>query len=328
MNEGVDPITNKTILPKSTYEAVTSAYAISAPAPFPELSILGYGLGWFRESYLGHEVRHQKRLKSTIHHVLIDCYTQIVRHSGAIPGFSTQVVFLPHAKIGIVVLLNASNKANQAIAIVYRIIESLLGLPYAASSRYVEKAKNAGTTSSSAKGSLSASSSAAVPGAMGTTAKHDDFPLEKYVGTYTNPGYHNVTICSPIQTSSANPICQETLAEFKHFDDLAYASNSTLYLAVPNTWVRNARLTRSDGEEDPQRFTATFTYLFPHGYGRNASAFELSEDGEDVAKAQFVVEGGEVVGFGMNQSDVTEVTERQKRGGSVKDTAGVWFEKV
>ncbi len=253
-----------------------------------------------------------------------------MRHSGAIPGFSTQAVFLPHDKIGIVVLLNASNKANQAIAIVYRIIESLLKLPHAASSRYVEKAKNVSTASSSARGSLptSSSRSATVSGAIGVTAKHTDFPLEKYVGTYTNPGYHNVTICSPLQTTSANPICQETLAEFKHFDNLAYTSNSTLYLAVPNTWVRNARLTRSDGEEDPQRFTATFTYLFPHGYGRNVSAFELSEDGEDVAKAQFVVEGGEVVGFGMNQSDVTEVTERQKRGGSVKDTAGVWFEKV
>lgn len=232
-----------------------------------------------------------------------------------------------------VVLVNASNKQNQTEAILYHIIETLLDLPHIASSRYADsqvESTNSIPSEDLPLDLMSSRSTMAVTRAESIRSnKLREFPLEKYVGTYTNPGYHNISICSPHQltnSSTLSPIRRDTLAEFNHFDDFSSTSNSTLYLAIHNTWVRNARLVRSP--DQPHRFSMVYTYLFPHGYGKNESAFELDEMGEFSGDAQFVVEMGNVVGFGMNNSDVSEVTERQRRGGSVKDTAGVWFEKL
>ena len=60
-----------------------------------------------------------------------------------------------------------------------------------------------------------------------------------------------------------------------------------------------------------------YTYLFPHGYGKNEGALELDEMGELSGDAQFVVEVGDVVGFGMENSDVSEATESQDEGNTV-----------
>ncbi|KAI0087730.1 beta-lactamase/transpeptidase-like protein [Irpex rosettiformis] len=312
LNGGIDPATNKTILTASTMEAVTSAHSIVSQAPFPEFSLVGYGLGWFRYSYQGHE---------------------IVRHSGAIPGFSTEIAFLPHDGVGVVVLANASDKPNQAIAIVYRIIETILGLSHTGSSRYAGmQSENTSATLSPSESKIASSWKLPQSAMTVEETQHgsdEDYPLEKYIGTYTNPGYHNVTICSPHQladSSALDPVCRDTLCDFSYFDDLSATLNTTLYLAIPNTWVRSARLVRLT--KKPYQFNMTFTYLFPHGYGKNESPFELNEKGEFIEEAQFVVNKEGVAGFGMSNNDVTEVTERQRRGGSVKDMAGVWFEKL
>ena len=56
MNEGVDPMTNNTIIPQSAYEEVTTAHMITAGrAPQPYFAVEGYGMGWWRRSYQGHE---------------------------------------------------------------------------------------------------------------------------------------------------------------------------------------------------------------------------------------------------------------------------------
>ena len=52
----------------------------------------------------------------------------MLTHSGAIPGFSTRVAFLPNDGLGIVVLANADEKAAANEAIVYRVVEDVLGL--------------------------------------------------------------------------------------------------------------------------------------------------------------------------------------------------------
>ena len=53
---------------------------------------------------------------------------QVLTHSGAIPGFSTRVAFLPDDGLGIVVLANADEKAAANEAILFRIVEDVLGL--------------------------------------------------------------------------------------------------------------------------------------------------------------------------------------------------------
>ena len=57
LNGGVDPVTNKTIIPRSAYDAVTSARSVEFAAPrSKDMSIVAYGMGWERSSFLGHSV--------------------------------------------------------------------------------------------------------------------------------------------------------------------------------------------------------------------------------------------------------------------------------
>ena len=57
LNKGVDPFTQKTILPQSTFDETTTAHAlIYGKGIVPTMSMMGYGLGWMRYSAQGHEV--------------------------------------------------------------------------------------------------------------------------------------------------------------------------------------------------------------------------------------------------------------------------------
>lgn len=57
MNEGVNPITNATIIPPIVFREMTTARTIVSGVPAGDMSILGYGMGWFRMSYRGYDVR-------------------------------------------------------------------------------------------------------------------------------------------------------------------------------------------------------------------------------------------------------------------------------
>ena len=52
LNEGRDPTTNKTVIPKSVFDAVTTSQIIMAGKPTATYgsSIVGYGMGWIRSS--------------------------------------------------------------------------------------------------------------------------------------------------------------------------------------------------------------------------------------------------------------------------------------
>ena len=56
LHEGVNPDTGETIILKATLETLTTAHVISDGVGTTEKSIVGYGLGWRRLSYHGHEV--------------------------------------------------------------------------------------------------------------------------------------------------------------------------------------------------------------------------------------------------------------------------------
>ena len=57
LNEGVNPVSNTTIIPKQAFKDITTASAIANGAPQAEhLSINGYGMGWRRQSYKGYDV--------------------------------------------------------------------------------------------------------------------------------------------------------------------------------------------------------------------------------------------------------------------------------
>lgn len=56
MGKGVHD--NQTIVPPGVYRNVSYSYSVSTDYPTdPEHSIVGYGMGWFANSYRGHNVR-------------------------------------------------------------------------------------------------------------------------------------------------------------------------------------------------------------------------------------------------------------------------------
>jgi len=108
LNKGVDPVSNTTVVPRAVFDMVTTAHTIVSGDPTtPEQSISGYGMGWVRLSYKGHE---------------------IIQHNGAIPGFSSSVTFFPNDGLGIAVLMNTADKVTVNQAITLRIAEDALGL--------------------------------------------------------------------------------------------------------------------------------------------------------------------------------------------------------
>ena len=105
-------------------------------------------------------------------------------------------------------------------------------------------------------------------------------------------------------------------------------------------------------EENGGVFKFTATYLFPEGFGKDKTPFESAVTPQTVGTVRFVVRaatssggggggvgsgsgsdngavtrGGEVVGFGLFGL-VGEQTNRERDGGSVKERADVWFERV
>ena len=108
LNKGVYPVTNDTIIPLAVFEEMTTARAIVGGVSAGPVSIVGYGMGWFRMSYKGHDV---------------------VWHFGAIPGFSLLVAFLPEDNLGVVLLANMDEKQNDNMEVLYRVIDEALSLP-------------------------------------------------------------------------------------------------------------------------------------------------------------------------------------------------------
>lgn len=108
LNEGVDPVTNKIVVPKSAFSAVTTASAIVyGKSSAPMMSIVGYGMGWMRLSYMGREA---------------------IFHTGGIPGSSTIVLFFPHEQLGMAVLLNAGDKPLLPLNIALKVATTAFGL--------------------------------------------------------------------------------------------------------------------------------------------------------------------------------------------------------
>ncbi|KAI0090893.1 beta-lactamase/transpeptidase-like protein [Irpex rosettiformis] len=289
LNEGVDPITNKTILPKSVFEEVTSGWSlISSMGLALGQPLSAYGHGWIRYSLYDHE---------------------IVEHDGGLPGAETRVGFLPDDGVGVVILFNTSDKTDQTASIFLRILEQLLKIPGPAP----------GTDAASVFPELVKVQGRATGGA------DEELPIEAYAGVYYNPGYYNITLCpATVPSKAENTICKDTLEAFSYFEDVS-ASNDTLYVALSSLWTQQSRLHRVDGN----RFQLRLTYLFPHGYGNDTSPFELTYYNGFNSNVTFVVEDNNLVtGFALDSFDVEGVVQRKKGNGSIEEKADVWFDKI
>ena len=126
---------------------------------YPETSQLSYGLGWFVFDYQGHP---------------------ILAHGGSLPGFRTQTVLVPRAKLGIVVMTNRNPSALPE-ALTKTIMDRYLNLPEKDWNAYFLKQDKKALAEKGKKESAVKAKRVA-----GTKPSHD---LKTYAGTYENPAY-------------------------------------------------------------------------------------------------------------------------------------------
>jgi len=163
MNDG--RYQGKQVLPSAVLKA-TLEPAIALPNTetetrgYWELLNEAYGMGRFTVSYRGHLLTY---------------------HGGDLPGFHSQVSFMPRERIGVLLFVIGNHCARLYDLISYNIYERLLGIdetPW--STRYLEirlKGKKAGTE---------ARAKAGADRVPDTKPSH---PLKDYVGNYEHPAY-------------------------------------------------------------------------------------------------------------------------------------------
>ncbi|KAF9232372.1 beta-lactamase/transpeptidase-like protein [Melanogaster broomeanus] len=259
LNEGVHG--DKALIPPSVYQELVIRRD-------SEHSIVGYGMGWFRSSYRGHDVKAFTCLPPR----------QVVYHVGGILGFTALVSFLPSDAIGVTVLSNGDEQAKPVVNILNRILDEALHLDSSL------------TLSSPALTTLPLPNppSNPAPGALTVS-------LTDLAGTYTNTGYSTLTLCAP---STASSYCAKVHSDFTAVD---YAQgNSEPSLELLAEWPRiessHIRMRYQQGFI----FNIDFTALFPDGYGKDETPFETGDIERPDATAEFVIEDGQVVGFGLS----------------------------
>ncbi|VDB99692.1 unnamed protein product [Peniophora sp. CBMAI 1063] len=285
LHRGRDPVTNLTIIPADSFERVTTARTIDVGSGSTTESLSGYGLGWMRVSYRGHD---------------------IVWHSGSVPGFATLVMFAPYDGVGLTILTNGDDQAKPNKDIAWRLFEAAFGLEPSATFRPP----------------LADPEEPERRAASAETA-YKPAPTVDLIGIYSAPGYGDgFELCS---LSSASPSCAQTLADFTAVAEASGHPLNTadLYASWPRLWGNNLRLEHISGT----RYGFRPKELFPEGHGHNKTAFEIRNDSPERGEApwaDFVLEDGRVVGFGLSGT-VGEETLSEKEGETVRETADAWF---
>ncbi|KAI0742270.1 beta-lactamase/transpeptidase-like protein [Daedaleopsis nitida] len=297
LNKGVDPHTNRTVVPRLTFDEMTTAHSVvDGSPPKPNRSIAGYGMGWMRLSVAGHDM---------------------ITHNGGLRGFLTDVSFLPGDNIGIVTLTNSDSPHHAESLLPARIIEDYLGLPH--SSTLTESAEESTSVlESGVPTDLDCSSDG--PGGIA---------IEKYAGEWFSPGYGTLmTLCSP---SSTAPACARILADWRSVAPDGQLAPDTLYGGTDRVWAQNLRMRRkcstsgSRMKAGEELFVVDSCTIFPEGYGRNSTAFAnmLGAQSWDVECAVDDARE-EFVGCGIMGME----EDPQWEGESIRERADVWLWKV
>lgn len=168
-------------------------------------------------------------------------------------------------------------------------------------------------------------------------ARSLSLPLPAYAGTYTSPGYNNISLCAPGE-DAPSAYCASVLADFSVVDsvDNNAAPNTSLYGAYTSVWASHVRMSLADSaraspEGAKDVFAMRFVQLFPRGFGSNTTPFETHETGFGEGWVEFVVgAGGEVQGFALVLDEGAYAARRRRAGPSVglRDVADAWFVRV
>ncbi|KAI9509853.1 beta-lactamase/transpeptidase-like protein [Russula earlei] len=229
----------------------------------------------------------------------------IIMHNGSAPGVSVIMAASLSDGFAVVALANADEKELAVLDIVFKVAEKAWGVspPYATIDNaddtpdqpYYSPTKRALVKKIAARSDSS--------GTPTPPPNPDDF-----VGTYYNNGYGTSVVCS---ANSQDPACQSVLKDFRSYDDTVNSDSTDLFLSWITPWTTNIRFTFLNDTQ----YLVYGGSIYPEGYGKNTTAFAQLDI---VAIAEFEVDNGTVKGYGLIGTNDVE-------GGSVEQTAGVWF---
>ena len=211
---------------------------------------------------------------------------------------STTIVAALEDDLGIVVLANADAKGSSLRNIFLGIAEKVFG---------------AENSSNSPSANNSVTSRSILPRHSIATTRADSAgapPNLDLAGTYHSTGYGTLVLCSVHSTSS----CRGVLDDFRAVNKSI--SPNDLFASFNTVWSKHAHFAYTN----PSKYLMSFGTIYPEGYGKNSTPFSTLAP---ATTAQFVVENGKVVGFGLNDSDTSDLTH----GRSVEETSQVWFVK-
>jgi hypothetical protein len=214
---------------------------------------------------------------------------------------STLIVAAPEDGIGIVVLVNADSKASSIGNIILGVAEKVFG---AENSSNFQPADDSITSRS------------ILPRHSSVTSRADSAETPPYLdlaGTYHSTGYGTLVLCSVHSTSSS---CRGVLDDFRAVNESISPNSYDLFASFNTVWSKHAHFTHTNASN----YLMSLGTIYPEGYGKNSTAFSTLAP---ATTAQFVVENGRIVGFGFNDSDISDLTH----GGSVEETSQVWFVK-
>ena len=211
-----------------------------------------------------------------------------------------------------VLLTNTDQKQAENFSVLFRLIDQALGLSFDQS------------VSEHVKDLVTATRTPPPPHEVHVPnlSPDLDIDLDALAGTYTSSTYGTLTLCAPLSASAS---CTSVLDDFA-LVPFSAPFNASLYAMFSRVWASHLRLTRA--APLGLSFRATFPRLFPHGFGRNATPLEYADPEMSVGQVEFVLEGGEVVGFAL-VTDVVAAAARTRRGtSSAREMADAWFARV
>ena len=182
----LDP--DQTLLPQKALDNVRNNHMtmpmsglIGFKPEWDETFSVGYGLGWFIDSYRGLRVLH---------------------HGGNVDGFSAMTSMVPSRRAGMIVLTNLNGTALNML-LPYRLYDHVVGLepvPWSERMKALRESaraakKEADEKAEKEKAEKGDDTAASEPEkASGDDAPVEGRPVGDYVGTYENPGYGKVTV--------------------------------------------------------------------------------------------------------------------------------------
>ena len=214
---------------------------------------------------------------------------------------STVVVAALEDGIGIVVLANADAKGSSLEKILLGVAEKVFG---------------AGNLSNFPPADDSVTSRPILPRHSGVTAREEGTgtpPSLDLAGTYYSTGYGTLVLCS---VNSSTPSCRSVLDDFRAVNQSILPNSTDLFTSFNTVWSKHAHFTHTYARD----YLISLGTIYPEGYGKNPMPFSTLAPATTV---QFVVENNKIVGFGLNDSDTSDLTH----GGSVEETSQVWFVK-